>query len=245
MSKHDLQNQRLDQIGRNLFKATKADNEEIEKIVAAPQLFDSVKARIAAEEQQLLRKPNRFFNNWVRLFFWSRQSAAGAFAILIVLLTCAAVIIIKKQGSSQLVEQMIKPETRPQIKRAENQPLPSEIKETKSKETKNSAIKNRVDTERIVFKVETPKLQNYARKPSSPKVSHSAKKQPQEVFYSLASAGNWEADGEDLQIVRTELSRSELFALGVDVPVENDTAKIKTNLLVGADGVARAIRFVE
>jgi type IV secretory pathway VirB10-like protein len=244
MSKHDLQNERLDQIGRNLFKATRVNNEEIEKIVAAPQLFDSVKARIAVEEQ-LLRKPNLFFGNWASLFFWNRQSVASAFAILIVLLTCAAVLIIKKQGSSQLVEQMIKPETRPQIKRAENQPLPSEIKETKIKETKNPAIKNRVDTERIVFKVETPKLQNSTRKPSPQKTSQSAKKQPQEVFYSLASAGNWEANGEDLQIVRTELSRSELFALGVDVPVENDTAKIKTNLLVGADGVARAIRFVE
>jgi hypothetical protein len=65
------------------------------------------------------------------------------------------------------------------------------------------------------------------------------------VFYSLAVGRNWEESGEDLQIVRAEISRSELFALGINLSVENESAKVKTDLLVGADGLARAFRFVE
>ena len=46
MSKQDLQNKKLDQIGRKLLEAAGTREEEIERIVAAPQLFDSVKASI-------------------------------------------------------------------------------------------------------------------------------------------------------------------------------------------------------
>ena len=239
MSKHDLQNERLDQIGRKLLKAVRASNEEIEKIVAAPHLFDSVKARIKSEKQSR-RKPKRFFGDWASVFGWNRQSAAATFAILIVFVACTAVIIFKNQDSSQSVKQTIKPEIRPQITQAENRLSPFEIKERKI-----PMVTNHVNVERVAFKTKAAKLPTRVRKPNPVKPPQGSKKQVQEVFYSLAVAGNWEANGEDLQIVRTELSKSELFALGVNLPMENESAKVKTDLLVSADGVARAIRFVE
>jgi hypothetical protein len=239
MSKPNLQNEQLDQIGRKLFKVTRVSDQEIEKIVASPQLFNSVKARITAEKQLHL-KPKRVYDDRGIVFVWNWQTAAGAFTILIVLVTCAAVIVFKKQNPPQLVEQTIKPEIRLQNAPVENQLLPIVIKESNI-----PAIKNRVKAEKIAFKAEKPKLPNPIRKTVPRKSVRKLEKETEEIFYSLQSAGNWQSEGEDLQIVRTEITRAELFALGINLPVENETAKIKTDLLVGMDGVARAIRFVE
>lgn len=240
MRKHDLQNEQLDRIGRRLLQTAKLNGEEIERIVASPRLFESVKAAIEAEEQ-LRRKPKRF-ENWLRVSFSHRQTA-GALTILLVSLTCAAVIIFKRQESSQLVEQPNKAEIERQITRVGK---PSELLEIKR--TEITAVKNRAAAaavEPAAFKVKKTKTPTRATKANTVKPLQKSSQQTPEVFYSLALAGTWEADGEDLRVVRAEISRAELFALGVDLPVENETAKIKTDLLVGADGVARAIRFVE
>lgn len=238
MSKRNLQKERLDRIGRNLLEAARVRSEEIEKIVAAPKLFDAVKARI--KDEQSRRKPRRFFGDWASFSLWNWQKASVSFAILVVL-TGAAVFIFKKDDSPQMVGEIDKPELELPINQPENSlpPQTSEIRKDKS-----ATVKNYIKSERIVFKNETAKLPNRARK-NPVKSLPKAKKEAERVFYSLMSAGNWEANGDDLRIVRTELSRSELFALGINLPMENETPKIKTDLLVGSDGVARAIRFVE
>ena len=239
MSNRDLQNEMLDQIGRRLLKAARTSDEEIEKIVAAPQLFDSVKARIKAQEQTR-RKTKSFFSGWMSIFNWNFQNTAGAFAVLIVLAAGAAVIIFKNQDSPQSVKQSIQTEIRPQIAQADDKAPVLEIEETKILQ-----VKNRSNAERAVFKATPAKSPAQVRKSNPAKPRKNTNQQTQEIFYSLAVAGNWEADGEDLRVVRTELSKSELFTLGVTLPVENEARKVKTDLLVSADGVARAIRFVE
>ncbi len=49
---------------------------------------------------------------------------------------------------------------------------------------------------------------------------------------------------ESGQVVRVMMSRSSLLALGLPVNLERDDEKIKADLVVGDDGLARAIRFV-
>jgi hypothetical protein len=98
MKKYDLQNNRLDQISRNLFKATAVSPEQIEKIVDAPHLFDSVKARIEADERSQ-PKSKRFLGTWVNLSYWNRQrTAASALAVLTTIFICSAFIIFKMVG---------------------------------------------------------------------------------------------------------------------------------------------------
>jgi hypothetical protein len=206
MSKHDLQNEKLDKIGRSLLKAARVGDEEIENIVAAPELLNSVLCRIKAEKLSR-RKPKLFFDDWaISTFFYQRKSI-GAFAILMVLLISATVVTLKK--------------------------------------VKVSKAKNQANSERTAFKIEKSRLLNRGRKRDPVIARQGLKKQSPEVFYSLAVGRNWEESGEDLQIVRAEISRSELFALGINLSVENESAKVKTDLLVGADGLARAFRFVE
>ncbi|MET0752227.1 MAG: hypothetical protein ABWZ66_02590 [Pyrinomonadaceae bacterium] len=239
MRKQDLQNKRLDEIGRKLLESGALQSDEIERIANAPHLFDSVKAKIKTEE--LRRKPKRFVVN-----FWNWQTATGAFAILFILAIGASIFIFKTKDSGQTAKQYDAPQIPKQINQDEN-PSPQMVQDFPEFPTqKNPSVKNRIIAQKADFKIETPKMKNQAARKSSPtKHAQSQKDEAEGAFYSLALAGQWEADGEDLQIVRTELSRSQLFALGVNVPVENETAKIKTDLLVGTNGVPRAIRFVE
>ncbi len=239
MRKQDLQNKRLDEIGRRLLESAALQSDEIERIANAPHLFDSVKAKIKTEE--LRRKPKRFVVN-----FWSWQTATSAFSILFILAIGASLFIFKTKDSGQTVKQTNAPEIQRQIGQKEN-PSPQVAQDFPGfPAQKNPSVKNRIIAQKTDFKTETPKLKNQAPRKTSPaEHAQSRKNEAEGAFYSLALAGNWEADGEDLQIVRTELSRSQLFALGVNVPVENETAKIKTDLLVGTNGVPRAIRFVE
>ena len=57
-------------------------------------------------------------------------------------------------------------------------------------------------------------------------------------------------DGDDLdsldnnQLVRVELPGSALIAVGLPVDAEMANAPVKADVLLGHDGLARAIRFV-
>jgi hypothetical protein len=90
------------------------------------------------------------------------------------------------------------------------------------------------------LKIQKPERKtNFSRRPAR------RENAPGGEFYAVTFAGSPGEAGEDLRIIRADLPRSSLFALGVNLPVENETTKIKTDLLVGADGVVRAIRLVE
>jgi hypothetical protein len=225
MKKLNLQNNELEQIGRGIFKATRPSVEEIEKIVTAPQLLDSIKARIKADEQTL-RPENLFLAKQSKRPLWNWQTVTGTLLILIV---CSALIIYKNISG-------------PDIQTSAS--LSVKAGKVENRGTKTPAVQNRINSKQIVFKPKILKQPDQARKPKIFKPSKSIPKSSPEIFYSLAAGGNLENSGEDLRVVRTELSRAELFALGINLPLENETIKIKTDLLIGEDGVARAIRFV-
>jgi hypothetical protein len=239
MKKHDLQNEKLDQIGRKLLKTARMGSDEIENIVASTQLFDSVLSRIKAEKQLSQKRERNFVASAIETFFY-RPKALVAFAFLTFLVISMTISSLKKPAIPELVEQITRPEVKQKIPLAENLVATSKIKKVKVPAGKRHSV-----NEKTTFKIEKSKLVNLARKQTWTKPLPPQKKQQPEVFYSLSFPGNWEVDSEILQIVRTEVSRSELFALGVNLPVENESAKVKTDLLVGGDGVARAIRFVE
>jgi len=234
MKKLNLQNNELEQIGRGIFKATRPSVEEIEKIVTAPQLLDSIKARIKADEQTL-RPENLFLAKQSKRPLWNWQTVTGTLLILIV---CSALIIYKTQVSRPLAEHISGPDIQTSAS------LSVKAGKVENRGTKTPAVQNRINSKQIVFKPKILKQPDQARKPKIFKPSKSIPKSSPEIFYSLAAGGNLENSGEDLRVVRTELSRAELFALGINLPLENETIKIKTDLLIGEDGVARAIRFV-
>jgi hypothetical protein len=46
-------------------------------------------------------------------------------------------------------------------------------------------------------------------------------------------------------VIRVDVPRSTLFAMGFPVSLENESPTVKADLLIGPDGATRAVRLVE
>jgi hypothetical protein len=50
---------------------------------------------------------------------------------------------------------------------------------------------------------------------------------------------------EDLNVVRVEVPRSAMIALGYAVPAERASERVRADVVMGSDGLARAVRFLD
>lgn len=243
MRKRNLQNERLDQIGRRLLEAASVENSEIEKIVAAPKLFDAIKARIKTEEQR--RAPKSFLASRGFTAFWNWQSfSAVSAAVLLLFLSVFGLVWFDR------LEQQIEHVSVPAVENDFGALEPLSLPQTFTALPKNSQTEARlgktpVTVRQVAAKIEKTEKRKSSVKAKSERKPKSIDKKTSSEFYALTYAGNIGSEGEQLQIVRTELSPSSLFSMGVNLPIENSPEKIKADLLIGTDGIARAIRFVE
>lgn len=63
-------------------------------------------------------------------------------------------------------------------------------------------------------------------------------------FIPLPNAERLEP-GDDVNVVRMELPRSSMMAVGYDVSAETASEMVEADVALGPDGLARAVRFVE
>lgn len=230
----DRRDEKIKQLERRILKASRVSRQELREIVDAPQLLDKINARIkvsraAAEKPARRRFP---FQNFPKIGL--AFGAAAAF-----LLFASGFIFLPQAEFSvaRLAEKVAAPETDAQ---PEFTGRPDIEEKNEIAAFENHAAANK------------PALKNAARKSERrvPGVNKSrrtrpADAEPEEAFYPLAFAENIEEAREAGQVIRVELSRSSLLALGVNPPNDDENLKVKTDLLIGADGVARGIRFVK
>jgi hypothetical protein len=223
MKQRNLQNELIDQIGGNLLEASKLQDREIEKIIAAPNLFESVRARIEAKKtsdraQRVFRDRSKF-----SILNWKSVTVGGVLAVFLM----GAIILTVFTRHEEL--QVAAINTPAQVEQAENpSPIPDSNEYINNSEGKTLAIPQRAVSKGRTKHIRAKRLPRVEREEVSD-------------FYALTYADDADDGG---QIVRVELPRSSLFAMGIDVPVENDTSKVKTDLLIGSDGVMKAVRFV-
>lgn len=245
MNGKNLHNEELDRIGRKLLETTRLGNEEIERVLAAPQIFNAVKARIRVEQTK--HDSKKLFGNRGSLSAWNNRKSFAAAGVLAVFVIGAFGLIFFNKDSrhNELSAHAPEYQTQPASTNEKQSPLIyRDSPETAA--TKISAIKPREVTAKLMdFKKEIITPRKFERKTNFIKKQKASGIEPEREFYALAYAGNSIQSGDDLRIVRAELSRSSLFALGVNLPIENESEKIKTDLLVDSDGVARAIRLVD
>jgi hypothetical protein len=239
MNRQDLQNKKLDEIGRRLLETARVPDAELDRIAASPKLFDAVKAAVKAEQRE--RRSKTFFGEWRSLLVWNRQKTFASLAVL-TLFALGSYVLTKQDSSPILARQIDPPQINLPVAPAVIPPVENSEATPQIVETKNFERKKRVIFQKAVFKNETAALPR-----QKPPRKNSVKPQiePEGEFYALTHTGIAGETGENLRVVRAELSRSSLFALGVNLPIENESEKIKTDLLVGADGIAKAIRFVK
>ncbi len=242
MNKRNLQNKELDHIGRKLLDAAKVRSEEIEQIVGSPMLFDAVKARIETERRNGNLK--NVSGGWANLQIWNWQRAS-AMALPLFIVGVISLIVFSKFKPQQQTEQAAAPEIKSKIAQIEV-PITTQIPidSLAIAKTKNPVVESPKIAKQVFINKISKLRKSNVQTPNQQRRFQPNQNESAGEFYALAFAGNPGENGEELQIVRAELSRSSLFALGVNLPIENESEKIKTDLLVGADGVARAIRFV-
>lgn len=213
-----IENKEIDEIGKALVKSAAICLRDVDRIVANPALFDAVRARVKLESRESLKR---------RSFL---RPAIGVFASIIMVagLTAAFVVFESVPGEVVVIPMPEAPKT-PEPKRFTK---PDNVVDANFSRTASPVKPERIS--------------------SKPNIKVSRSKQPaakpvryEGDFYALSYAGDPNETERGGRIVRVDIPRTTLFAMGVDVPLENETATVKADLLIGNDGVARAIRVVK
>lgn len=210
------QKNKFDEIGKALVKADRLSTRELENIIANPALFDSVRMRIASESPR----------------FETRRSTLrpmiAAFASIAVIGAIAFAFVTLRTKTEVGAVKSPAPAPNPQV---------NKFNEPDHVVSKLPPVGSQTQTEKTAARPDI--RSSRSRRPVAQQVRHEGD------FYALSLAGDPNETERGGRIVRVDLPRSTLFAMGVDVPLENDNGTVKADLLVGPDGVTRAIRVVE
>jgi hypothetical protein len=214
-----LEKKTLDEIGKAIVRAGALSSREVDTIAAKPELFDSIRARVGS----VTNKPaSRQIVRTKLVGALSSIALVGAVALAFVVLRTKPVDVVHGPPFSA-------PATRDTTKFAE----PDKVASSELPGT--TASQPRV--ERISAKPEM--------KFNRPKPTAAQQIRYEGDFYALSYAGDPSETDRGGRIVRVDVPRSTLFAMGIDVPLENETETVKADLLIGSDGVTRAIRVVK
>ena len=226
MNNRNLDKITLDVIGRKLIEHSRISEGDIDKIIANPDLFTLVQKRIAANNGQL-RLANGllpFFRRYVSVF-------AGVAVMVIAVIAATDLLTTKKESLAEIVVSVSA--AMPEAARPNLIPPLRKGSDLTAGRASNLEMTNQVNVERVSVKQTV--------KPQPPKTRVEAEGE----FYAVSSAGDLEETAGDSRIIRVDMPRASLFAMGVNVSLENDSETVKADLLVGSDGITRAIRVVK
>jgi hypothetical protein len=231
MKRGRLTNKELDELGKQLFIAAEPDEGEIERLVANPRLYDGVLAKIAAADEPV-RQPRRRF----------ALKPLAAMAMTLALLSIPLLALLKsfddggQNSKASYLRAIASTSQMPTFEKSKVpfNPVPVGPPEDPGDDQRSRPMK--------AVMTDTVERDRPRRLPI-PRAKHQP--EPEPVFHPIGLAERAEDAAIDGRVVRVEMPRSALFALGVDLPLENGTRAVKADLLVGADGIPRGIRLVE
>ena len=64
-------------------------------------------------------------------------------------------------------------------------------------------------------------------------------------FIPLPNSAGMTADGDDVNLVRVEVPRSAMIALGLEVSADRAEELVEADVMLGSNGIARAVRFLD
>jgi hypothetical protein len=224
MSDKDLKNKRLDAAMKNVLLAAVSSDEEIDDIASKPFLYASIRSRIEAEQKQPKADASRRF--------------APAFAVLaaIVLMGAAGAFMLNGDSGEQAA-----PVAAVEAPAVYDVP-PVELPET----ARPLAVP-------VVYSPDKVRSKTVYRKPVARKEQRRPVSKPRrtplpdlpDTFFALNYHGVSDETVGGGRVVRVNMPRASLFAMGVNLPLENESASVEADVMLGPDGVARAIRLVD
>ena len=226
--KKGYDNKKLDRIGRRLFDAEPLAAGVIDEIVAKRDLFSLVRERIAADQAASIAGLRR--TSPVR-----RYVAALSGAALMVVAGAAAInfyrpekAVVNFPATVASINEMPVSRTNEDTDRLVTLPQPTVAKLTTERPARD-----------------TSKLEKAVLQRTEPVIKPRRTAEPSTRFLPVSYTGDPDETSGGGQVIRVEMKRSSLFALGVNVPLENDNEIVKAELIVGRDGVTRGIRVVD
>lgn len=223
MQDRKLDNQTLDALGKKLIVSEARRVVDVDAIVSNPRLFAAVRARIAAIETPEPRA------SWFAFTRFNIVASSAAAAVL--LLVVGAFSLLDTGRGVVAVNTIQVPPT--QVAEIARPVFPPQGKSL-GKLSTGRANKDEVRPQRAVM--------SPPKRTRQPEVRFEA----QGDFYAVGYTGDpSEAAVSDARIIRVDLDRSSLFALGVNLPLDNYAETVRADLLVGSDGVTRGVRVVK
>ncbi|MEO5860399.1 MAG: hypothetical protein ABIR33_15800 [Pyrinomonadaceae bacterium] len=230
MQKRKLSDKELDAIGTRVLAASRLTEAEIDRIATTPGSFEGVLRRVRDIDAGAPKA------GIIGLLFAHRAIAGTSLAAI---LCFSAFAISLQQDRSAVVSKTIQT---PVAKLGEARPATPQVVYVKG------FTSGRADLQ-LDVPPEAPTVQNSIQKEvrrQQPRVEQ-ARYSPDDGnhFVAVTYMGDGGESARGGRVIRVDVPRSTLFAMGFDVSLENDSPTVKADLLVGPDGVTRAVRLVE
>lgn len=216
--KRKLDNKTLDAIGKKLIKDGRVGPARIDRIVSNPNLFGLISERIASDGR-----------NAAHVYSIRRGAVAFSAAGILVVMMFAAVAVFRQENAVFTVVQQPVSDVVPEVARPVIPPQGTVLKP----ETGRVSINDMRARKAVAPSSKTS--------PRTPRTRGDGER----YFYPVAYTGDPAETAGGGRIIRVDMNRSSLFALGVSLPLENDNETVRADLLVGADGVTRGVRVVK
>lgn len=219
-------NKTLDAIGATLVRLSIPRTDEIEKLIDNPRLFEMVLNKIESDGRR--RSTTKGTIRTVVQLFYSNPLKLSLGAAIIVGSIFSAPLF---RTSNPLVaaHELRFPDAVPAIARPVSPPKFSyELSPGRASfsDIAGSEARHVVKT---IYRPPRP----------------SASIESDGEFYELSAGSDPNGTLGDGRIVRVDIKRSSLLALGVNLPLENESETVRADLLVGPDGVTRGFRLVK
>jgi outer membrane biosynthesis protein TonB len=245
-----ISDEQLEKIAQKLLRDFAPDDEMVNEIADSPKLWWQVRSRIETQKSQQ-SKPRLFAFRWQ---IW----AFGALAVMFSL-GLAGLFWDAKKDENSVVQITETPINQPKTETAKTVEKPEQTLSEPERKTENTKI---VPTKKLLSKSAPQKAAEKNPRPQPEKtikpgtVNLIARQTPKRQkknglpdltkeetktdFIALAYAPTSDSG----QIVRMKVPSSMMVSLGVANNVKKNTELVDAEVVIGDDGLARAIRFI-
>lgn len=232
-----LSDEQLDRIAENLVREFALDDETLDEIAASPQLWRNVRRQIEAEK-------SRRAKSW---FFVFRPPiiAFGAAAVTLFVLSGVWFLNTKTDAPIARIKAVETPQTTDEIVSP-----PSETQDANVAEKRRAPQNVVPQTTKVFPKKTAPKIsvsaktvtsQKIVSKPKAESLTEPAAETETKTDFIALSYSTATDSG---QIVRVKVPSSMMVSLGVTTEIKPKSELVNAEVIIGDDGMARAIRFI-
>ena len=221
--KNDLPDEKFDQLMRQLLNDAALDEPQVSDIADSPTIWWGVQRRIT--EQRKARSPWPPVGKWTRWLMIGVPTVAAAVLVIAFMLNRAPIV------SEDVADVAgIRPQT----------PIAA-TREDKTSPPANEVASVPVTSPKIQSKaLKVVRIEKAAQLKAKTELTASKRTEIKTDFIALTYA----RDPDSGQIVRVRVPSSMMVTLGVVATVKKPTDMVDAEVLVGDDGLTRAIRFI-